>query len=305
MSDKYEHNERLAKWLNNDLDQEDTDALRDDRSLDELRFVINDIDSWSLPKPDVEKKLQQLKESVGQKETKVIQFTPKIWLRYAAAIALIVTGYFAGKDLLMNPNIIVETALGEQLSHELPDGSIVTLGPSSRLEYKRKNWMENRTSSLVGEGFFDVQSGPGFSVTTSKGTISVLGTEFDIEIEGERLEVNCYEGRVLVDMASQDEILQAQQGLILQGSSVDRSQFTAMAPHWIGEKSSFEDTYLSAVVFELKKYYKLDLQLPKKYQTTSFTGSFVHDNLEEALKSIFTPLEISYTLKEGGKVEFE
>jgi transmembrane sensor len=44
------------------------------------------------------------------------------------------------------------------------------------------DWSKERTLSLEGEAFFEVQKGSKFSVVTSDGIVEVLGTSFDVTV---------------------------------------------------------------------------------------------------------------------------
>ena len=64
----------------------------------------------------------------------------------------------------------------------LPDGSVVTLAPGSRLRYRREPHSNRRVAYLAGAAFFDVFHDPQhpFSVLTDQVVSTVLGTSFRV-----------------------------------------------------------------------------------------------------------------------------
>ncbi len=305
MSENLENNNLLARWLNNDLSEEEREQLAKTQGLDDLKAVVDDISTWKLPAVDIEKGLEEARKSAVPEKKSTISISMRPLMRYAAAIIFLAVAYFGGKQLFDPQNILVETGLSQHTVHELPDGSLVTLGPQSRLEYKKKNWEENRATNLIGQGFFDVEKGSTFAVATNLGTITVLGTEFDILEAGNKLAVNCFEGRVQVSVAGKQEILSALQGLIFNQGEIKRDSITINRPTWLSGRSTFSNAALSNVIIELKRYYDVDMTLPNQYTSLPFSGSFQHNDLAAALRSILVPLEITYSLSAEGKVVFD
>jgi len=76
-----------------------------------------------------------------------------------------------------------QTRVAEQLTVNLPDGSRVTLAPSSRLEVPAGFGDRARHVILDGEAFFDVRSASAtpFTVRSGDDVVTVLGTAFDVQ----------------------------------------------------------------------------------------------------------------------------
>nr|WP_236017298.1 FecR domain-containing protein [Roseivirga sp. E12] len=220
-------------------------------------------------------------------------------LRYAAAIALLATVWFV-YDYTRNSGLVdLKTGLAETIEHDLPNGSVITLGAVSSASYNKSNWDDDRLIDLVGQAFFDVESGAKFTVNTAYGDVTVLGTEFDVQTINGALKVNCFEGSVAVISADQREVLKPGEGVVFENGSFERIAFDNRTPSWTGASSVYELTELEDVINDLKRYYQVEIALPSDIATESFSGSFPHNNLEQALRSIFSPLEIEYTLAEG------
>ena len=103
---------------------------------------------------------------------------PMRWVAMAACIALLI----AVGIVFTDGAVSIEAPYGEQLTHELPDGSTVTLNSGTRISYAQAFGDETRQVKLVhGEVFFDVtKSEKPFSVQTFNGTVTVLGTSFNV-----------------------------------------------------------------------------------------------------------------------------
>jgi len=304
VSEELENKEIIARWLSGELSDKEKDALTQRDDLNDLKAVLDDVSTWSLPPVDTAEGLKRLraKTATAKPETKVISMRPL--LRYAAAIALLATVWFVFDYTQKNGMVDLETGLAETIQHELPNGSVITLGAVSNASYDKGNWEEDRLIDLVGQAFFDVESGTKFTVNTAFGDVTVLGTQFDVQTVNGALKVNCFEGSVAVSSENGREVLKPGEGLIFDKGTFERVDFRNTTPSWTGGTSVYEGTELEDVLNDLKRYYKVQLTLPADQSSTNFTGSFPHGDLAQALRSIFSPLEIQYTLSADGTVVF-
>lgn len=303
MSEELENKELIARWLSGELSEEEKTQLAQREDLGDLKAVLDDVSTWSLPPVDTEASLKRLKaKTVAKPETKVISMRPLF--RVAAAIALLATVWFVYDFTSANGTIDLKTGLAETLSHDLPNGSVITLGAVSSASYNKDNWDDDRLIDLAGQAYFDVESGAKFTVNTAYGDVTVLGTQFDILTVNGALKVNCFEGSVAVSSESGQEILKPGEGVIFEKGTFERINFTSTGPSWTGGSSVYQATDLEDVVNDLQRYYDVRLRLPFDLLDESYTGSFPHNDLDQALRSIFTPLEIQYTLTADGRVVF-
>lgn len=88
------------------------------------------------------------------------------------------------------------TAPGQSQLVHLPDSSAVWLAPDSKLVVEE--YTSTRNLRLEGEAFFQVKPGPAFTIQTSQGQVSVLGTSFRVEASPSALHVRCQTGRVAI-----------------------------------------------------------------------------------------------------------
>ncbi|MBL4853315.1 MAG: FecR domain-containing protein [Robiginitomaculum sp.] len=90
-----------------------------------------------------------------------------------------------------------QTAIGEQETINLPDGSQIILNTNSVVSVAFSK--ENRKIFLSkGEAFFEVESDKSkpFSVNTDKGIVTAIGTAFSVRLTDNKLDVLVTEGRV-------------------------------------------------------------------------------------------------------------
>ena len=123
-----------------------------------------------------------------------------LWISSAAAV------FFAFIALFQffsdrTPDVRLASSEDAKASFVLPDGSKVWLNSGSTLSYSKGLKGRNRTVTLEGEGFFDVEKNPDrpFVVKARDLDITVLGTEFTVSAQDDKdIAVYLQEGRVKV-----------------------------------------------------------------------------------------------------------
>lgn len=88
---------------------------------------------------------------------------------------------------------------------------------------------------------------------------------------------------------------------IINGVVTKHSFKGTFAPSWIQNESDFKSIPLREVLAELELHYDLKVTAPENIQNILYSGTFSHNNLESALKSICLPLQLSYTLSNNDK----
>ena len=282
------------------LNPEEQKEFEQSGELDALKTVLDDIDTWKVAPFNVEKGLEKLKES-NSKVLPLKNKQNKTWIKIAASIALLVIcsllWYFMNSG-----DTIVTTEIAQNKTIELPLGSTINLDAASRITYAKKDWEKSREITLSGQAFFDVTSGAPFLVSTETATVAVLGTQFNIIADKERFSVYCYEGKIEVSYRGDSKIITKGQQITLTDGILAQLTHDDSAPEWIKGSSSYDKTPLRYVISDLQRYYNVTIVLPKKYNQHKFTGTIEHDNLNSALKTIFTTMELNYTLQNDGKV---
>lgn len=251
---------------------------------------------FDTPNFDDQATLKAIHEKIG-KQPKVRQLNiGATILKVAAVFAVLFAGYFYINSL----DTTITTSIAEKKHFTLPDGSEVVLNAGSSIEYNKENWEETRQLELTGEAYFKVTTGKRFTVKTQTGTVSVLGTQFNIFARDAQLNVFCYEG--LVSVAFQDTLIKlpGSNGLKLNhGNLITKTQSPVTAPSWIANESSFENATVATVLKELQRQYPVTVNAPKKVLDKRFSGTFTHTDLHLALQLICKPLHLTYKIAEN------
>lgn len=284
-------NNNLHQWLNNELSDDEFKKSSD--RFNDLKKISHYTSYLQTPKLDVNKALEEFNKQKKQKKGKVINF--KNYYKIAAVVLLLIVPAFYLYTLNITTNI--NTTIAETTIFNLPDASEVQLSANSKIRYKKGKWKSNRNLTLEGEAYFKVQKGKKFTVKTTVGNVSVLGTQFNVKQRKNIFEVVCYEGAVKVVTKTQATILQPGQLFQLINNKQTNNNTTKLKnPSWIHQESSFTNVPFIEVLEELKIYYPVKIDLKNINKQQLFTGAFTHKDLNIALKTITIPLGIKYNL---------
>ena len=240
------------------------------------------------------------KTDLKVQKTPVIKLkTFKMLYRIAALFIISMSVYAL---FFMNNLTTVKTLASNKTTFELPDASSVTLNAESKASYNEEKWNENREIKLDGEAFFKVAKGSKFDVITESGTISVLGTQFNVKKRENYFEVKCFEGIVSVQSNNQSQKLTKGNTFRIVNGIVRVDTTNLKQPEWINNKSSFKSVPLNEVLYEFERQYGISINTKKIETDRLFTGGFIHNDLEQALKSITVPLDLSYKKDQQNKI---
>ena len=283
----------ILKWLNNDLNAAEKaafDALEDAQELQRMDAALQ---GFKAPDYDSQAAYENLRHTLREPQVKPLYARLMPMMR-VAAILIVALGIFY---FTYNRDVHFSTAFAEKSQIELPDNSLITLNAASELQYNKRDWQNKRQLQLNGEAFFDVETGSKFTVSTPYGTVSVLGTEFNVKQRDNLFEVKCYEGAVQVKTPTYTQVLEAgDQFLMLDGKIIAIEKETGTSPTWLNNESRFVSLPLHHVLKELEYQYGMEIEANNIDTSVLFTGSFPHNNLDVAMKSITLPLHLSYTL---------
>ena len=291
----------LAKWLNGELSEQELREFEASEAYASFQKLKEASSGLQAPDFDVDQALLRFKEEHMAKSPKVITLNPfRKFLRVAAVIAILLTGsYFYINSL----NEKVTTGFAERSEVILPDNSELFLNADSRISYSEKNWDNQRNIKLDGEAFFKVAKGKKFTVSTEQGTVTVLGTQFNVENRKGIFEVTCYEGLVSVTHNGKEIKLPAGNSyVVINGKQVTGTP-EGTQPSWMNNESSFESIPLKYVFAELERQFDVQVNTENINTDLLFTGSFNNTDLNMALKSISTPSQTRYKV-EGDNVLF-
>ena len=291
--------EIIKKWLNEPLNSEEQqafDKLEDSLFLEE---IVNEATRFQLDVPSSETLFLRVNEKIeSPKPTRSLQK----WIQIGIAVAaLFLVGIFIVQNT-SNAAVTVTTQASESKQFFLPDNSSVQLNSLSEVRYDPSNWSKNRQVTLKGEAFFDVEKGSRFDVLTSQGTVSVLGTEFNIKVTNDVFEVVCYEGRVQVKGVSFEEILNAGQQLTINQNNPSVSSTYVLEPSWMNNMSVYQNAPLEIVFAGLEQQFEIAINATIQDKNRLFSGAFKHNNLNDALTAVTAPLNLVFEITSDKQV---
>jgi ferric-dicitrate binding protein FerR (iron transport regulator) len=292
----------ILKWLNDDLSKKEMKDLKQSEDLQTLEKIAHYASQLEAPKVDAQAALETFKarnHSKNKPKVRTINF--KTFYRVAAVLVLALT---SGYLFFYNNNTSFETQIAQRKIFTLPDNSEVVLNAVSKISFNEKKWANNRTLTLEGEAFFKVKKGQTFSVKTTDGIVTVLGTQFNVKERKNYFEVRCYEGLVSVTHNNNTTKLPPGKTFrVINGTIENVEDFNAQNPSWIQQESSFNNIPLDQVITELERQYDLKIKVKGVDTSKLFTGSFTHTDKEIALQAVTIPLKLSYKI-EGKTIIF-
>ena len=292
----------IQKWLLGELSEEESKAFNYLEDVSLYKGIVEDASSFKASNFSTMADFDTFKERVMKPETKVRRLNwGKPMLRIASAVVFAFGIYYF---FLSNNLTEVQTLVAEKNTIELPDASQVVLNALSEISYNEKEWDEKREIKLEGEAFFDVAKGAKFDVITPDGTVSVLGTEFNVKQRDGFFEVACFEGTVKVVANGQTEILQQGDNVRFLNGSLKTGKQGYDEPKWTNNMSYFERIPVSEVFAELQRQYAVSISLENVDGGELFTGGFVHENLENALMAISEPMGLEFKILNRNEVRF-
>ncbi|PTM10494.1 MAG: anti-sigma factor [Bacteroidetes bacterium] len=289
----------IKKWLDNELSSEELKAFNALDDAQELHKLSNSLKAFKAPDFNSSETFESIKQAIQTPQIKHSTNWTKQLLRIAA-IFVIGLGLFY-YTITLDTNI--STVVAEKTSIELPDASLVTVNSLSKLSFNKNNWNKKRALKLDGEAYFKVAKGAKFDVETPSGTVSVLGTQFNVKHRNGLFEVVCYEGSVNVNYNTIDTVLKPGDSfLLLDGKIITTEKENTKNPSWVNNQSYFKSMPLSYVLNEFERQYSIKFESQQIDTKQVYTGSFVHDDMELALKAITLPLNISFSKKDNSTI---
>ena len=212
----------------------------------------------------------------------------KTFLRIAAvAIITLAVYHFAFNKETVT---LIETIANEKTEVALPDNSKVILNGLSSVMFDKDDWRNQRLVNLEGEAFFNVEKGTSFNVITSIGTVTVVGTQFNVEQRENLFEVKCFEGSVKVSTNLKEKILYAGDVFKIEEGKLIEDKVVLNEPKWIHNRSVFKQAPYNLVIKELELEYNIKVTFKNVNLDRKFSGGFIHNDLNDALISITKPI---------------
>ena len=238
----------------------------------------------------------------------------------ATVVVLVLVGVIAKPFLTGTEQVEWEeiAAGDEKRVVKLPDGSTVTLNENSSLRFAKGETAPNRDVELTGEAFFEVEKNPDrpFIVSTDAGTITVLGTSFNVYAYPDQAEswVQVRTGKVAFAPKEAPEpmhLLPGEKGIFHTGTYLFTKEENASPNEfaWFSGKLEFVDATFPEIFVQLEKIYGMTVEadspdLLECPVTSSFPNMTGMDILQELSLSFAFEIEDlgdqKFRLKGGG-----
>ncbi len=296
-----EENYELAKWLAGEMTEQELVVFQSNPEY--ATYVKIAEYSSQLKAPDFDTDLLYQNTIKHKKATpKVIPLYQNKWVRIAAVFVV-----FLGLTLFFRTTVTsTEIASnGTKTKFSLPDNSQIVLNSGSEINYKKWNWDNNRKLDLKGEAYFKVAHGKKFEVNTDLGTVTVLGTQFNVKARNHRFDVTCYEGRVKVVHNNQEVIITKGTSVTFNEDTFEKLSIKSTKPEWTSNQISFKKEKLQNILDEIQREYNCEISLNSKENEQLFTGTLPADDLKTALNIISSTYHLKISKFETNKITLE
>lgn len=287
----------LARWLAGELSEEKLKIFEASEEFQKYQAIAKASGQLTVPEYSVEQELLRLQKTIHEPKQATI-FKLSGVAKYAIAASVVIAALVSAYYLLFLPSdqILYQTTYGEKQTISLPDGSEVVLNASSTLSYAASDWEENRSIKLQGEAFFRVINGEQFTVETDNGSVSVLGTEFNVRSRQNLFNAVCFEGKIRVDVQTEAKELTAGNSVQFEdGILVAEDELQNQTrPSWMTGVITFTDVPLKTALEELTAQFGITVTGAPVDDTLRFTGSFPTTNASSAVQLVLNPFNIGY-----------
>ncbi|OQP58258.1 hypothetical protein A3860_08030 [Niastella vici] len=249
-------------------------------------------------------------------------FSQTIWLHrlklaIAALIIIIAGADYLGvkKGVLFVPANKEIVTTGKRKTVRLPDGSLITLEPNSKLSFPGQFNGDTRDVQLTGEAYFEVKPNheKPFIVHTPYVIATVLGTSFNVEAYLNGIaKVVVTTGRVKVQTVNasnelQAVIINANQSVAynITINEIEKRNVPEEAVFYRQRRSgkfSYAGVPVTKVIQEMERYYHTSVTLEGNMGGCVFYGYFqVNDDVDRALSLVALSLNASVKKKSNEK----
>ncbi len=245
---------------------------------------------------DTERAWQKVNSSITKKQS-VTSYLMKIAAVLVLGIGILaLSNYYLGNT---TEQTIATFASGDALStHQLPDGSIVTLSPHSKISFETETFKAQRHLQLEGEAYFEVRKGSNpFTINNKSGKVTVLGTSFNLNTSKE-LELFVTSGIVQVRTKQDSKKVTKGEYLISKNGMLSKQVTDGTnLMSWKTGHFKFDNEPLENVVTYLEKYYKVDFVLSRSIKKCTLNAEFEKLPLEEIADILSTVLDVNVSIK--------
>ena len=271
--------------------------------------------------PDIDKAWQRLQRELANLDERAHTvrtarvLTLADWwpgrIAVACGAALTILLAYLAAPLLLNTSY--ETGRSGRLTVALPDSSTVTLCENSSLMIERGPFGGLKRTTLNGQGYFSVkpQNAP-FIITTSIGSVRVVGTEFAVRSGPKQLYVAVTHGTVAVSSSSGtvDSTVYVHRGefvLCNRGGQLGApgKSMTGEGPMWLSGSLTFAHADLQSVCAEITRQLGVQILLNNRgLDTLKVTGLIRGTDTRQILSALCELTGTNYRSENDGYVVY-
>lgn len=273
----------------------------------------------SLDRKQSEEILQKIHSRIHVPDPTLLQIIRLHQIKIAvAALIIIIAGagyWLMHSGVLRAPANREIVTTGARRTVKLPDGSMITLEPNSKLTYPQGFTGNTREVHLTGEAYFEVKPNAEkpFIVKTPYIIATVLGTSFNVEAYPNGVaRVVVTTGRVKVQTVNasnelQAVIINANQSVAynITINEIEKRNAPEEAVYYKQRRSgrfNYTGVPVTKVVQEMERYYRTSVSLDGDMTNCIFYGYFqVNDHVERALSLVALSLNATVKKKTNNK----
>ncbi|MBV6641226.1 MAG: FecR family protein [Cyclobacteriaceae bacterium] len=326
----------IVKYLQNSLSPREAEELKkwiEEKPLNSKVFE-NIVGEWNLSSTEVNQSKDLIRRKILADETIINHndspvkekpksdhvFSFRSVLRYAAMVIVTIGIVFAiyqfqndqeSTHAEVEQKIFIEkeTAPGQRITFELPDGSIVKLNAGSKLFFPTSFHEGYREVKLIGEAFFDIKRDEErpFRIHTSNVSVKVLGTSFNVKsYPGEDItEVGVKSGKVSVSASKGKSVILGSNDLleyVVSTGDLNQARIEDMDLifGWIDQVMVINEQSIHQILRRLEKWYNVEFVLQKKLdEKKKFTAKYIKPSMEAVLESLAYGFDFNYEINEN------
>ncbi|OPB93306.1 FecR family protein [Elizabethkingia ursingii] len=208
----------------------------------------------------------------------------------AAAIVILGVGFYFFRfspSAQHETNIFFSTNYSKKVT--LPDGSMITLQPHSKIELAADFGETDRNITFSGKAVFDIakdKTKP-FHINAHDFHVQILGTKFFLDQTSEEQKVELFEGKVKIDYKGKITYLLPNETWSKNSKNQNFHYYAVNAK----KSFSFQDESFEKVINQLEEVYHVKIDYPDQYKNKQIRGSF-SGNLNEVLSVIGYPFNL-------------
>ncbi|MBO6795167.1 MAG: FecR domain-containing protein [Balneolaceae bacterium] len=279
--------------------------------IDQLIAIKNkELATYSIPATVSDNIWNQISKQTTQRKANVTPlFSRTSTFAWASAAVVLIAAFIGFFWLQMQPQLELMAQSESTIEQvTLQDGSEVTLRPYSKLFVDRSS--TNRSYSIEGEAFFDVVSNPDspFTVDATFGTVTVLGTRFNLSNWGGKAVVYLEEGSVSFSSNQTDEAVILQPG---QASEITKSELQLLSESnaeeftdWQSNSLVFNSSDPAEVINEINQHFGVIVNIDQLQDRSEITGTLILDSVTQTLDDLGLVLGGTFRSVNANEYEF-